>query len=325
MSKVEQTREQTDEREEILITAQVRDLLTAAVEDSYVDGDETGGSLLSHEDEAGTILVYALPPGPAPDRGPLHVRTDARYQGAALARVLRRCPGLRYAGDWHIHPMWLPELSATDRATALAILRGECRERGRVLLLLGTWQPGRGPVLLGFSGRMGAQGALAITELTLRVIGPRDDDELRRRLGTRLPDLEEALGGPEPEPVAHGGAERIRRDLEEIRQALGAQADLWAGDEGLHARLRLRARHAVVLFPPEYPHGAPLVFAGTPRLSLEPIPLPYGWSTAHRLLDPVSEALSPPLARALRRTRGPLRRMASWLRAALVTLPEELP
>lgn len=314
-----------DQPREILISEQAYDAVLDATDDGYSGDLETGGSLVCHDGDV-PLIAYALPPGPSASRGPAHVRTDADYQSAALGRVLRGCPGLSYAGDWHVHPMYLPSLSALDRATARAILLSE--RRGALVLLLGTFRPGHGPVLLGYVARLSKEQALLTEEVPLRLIDS-DGPEVHARLGQPLPELDGLLGdpetGPEPEPVTHPAAERIRRELGEVRAALGARAELYVGDEGLYARVRRGARQALVLFPPEYPLGAPRVYRGSPHVGpLLPVGLPYAWSSGHQLLDPVAAALTSPLRQALRQAAAAVRLGLHALRRSLIITPEDL-
>jgi proteasome lid subunit RPN8/RPN11 len=98
----------------IFITEQVLDEITEATRRGRQQSLEFGGSLLAHEQDGEILVAYALPTGPSAKQGPGHLQTDVNFQNIAIERVRRRCPGLHYVGDWHVHPMWMPYLSHTD-------------------------------------------------------------------------------------------------------------------------------------------------------------------------------------------------------------------
>jgi len=130
----------------------------------------------------------------------------------------------------------------------------------------------------------------------------RDSDVVVTRCGRTLPALEELLtkSSLTRSLVHHRGASRILEDLETIRHHLGAETTLWGSGDMLGAVVRRGKREAFVLLPPEYPFGAPQVFAGSlVRGPLRPIALRYGWSSLHCLTDVVEMALRPPARRTL--------------------------
>lgn len=293
---------------EVLITDDAFNALTQAVAQARMDGHrELGGSLLAHEQDGSVLIAYALPTGPKADRGTGHILTDAEFQNAAIQRVLRHQPRLRWVGDWHIHPGHLPELSSVDRRTARAILLDDGAQREHLVLLLGTASPRGAPMVVGFVARLTRHGTVSIAKAPItRVAG--DGKDVLARLGRPLPPLAALLDGAPAEDVEitlHDGdrfedvatIRLIEDDLAEIRRALDAEATLWRDDDLLTAVIRRGASEAFVVFPPEYPLGAPQVFAAaSDGDALAPIALPFGWSTLHRLADPVAEALAPPAA-----------------------------
>lgn len=141
----------------IEMTDSAFEVILAAQERARQDHHELGGSILAYERDGRVLVAYALPTGPRADRGPGHVRTDADYQNEAIRWVTLRWPALQYVGDWHVHPMWLPDLSATDRRTAREILLDDGARRDHLILLLVTAPPGGAAVVLGFVARLSAQ------------------------------------------------------------------------------------------------------------------------------------------------------------------------
>lgn len=290
---------------EIILTEDAYSTLVQAVDQARKEGHrELGGSLLAHEQDGSVLVAYALPTGPKADRGTGHVLTDADFQNETMGRVLRQHPELEYAGDWHVHTFWLPELSSVDRRTARAILLDDGARRDHLVLLLATARTGGQAVVLGFIARLTRQGTVSIAKVPIsRVAG--DAKEVVARLGRPLPPLADLLGGTSRGGLAvtaHGGdvfedavtLRLIEDDLAEIRDTLGAEATLWKDEDLLTAVIRRDAREAFVVFPPEYPLGAPQVFGGAEGGgAVEPIALRFGWSTLHRLADPVAEALAP--------------------------------
>lgn len=294
---------------DILITDEAFEEITQAVRQGQRERLEFGGSLMAHERDGKVLVAYALPTGPMAEQGPGHLRTDAGFQNTAIVRIHDRWPKLSYVGDWHVHPMWLPELSCTDRRTARAILLDDAAERDHLILLLGTAPPKGDPVVMGFIvGLDGSKGVRIDKADVRRVAG--DGDDVFAHLGCALPPIRELLASDaqkvakdadeltpdkaESHPTAarHEAAARIGDDLEEIRRELTAEATLWTAGDDLGAVVRRGAREAVIFFPPEYPLGAPQVFSGSLEHGpLEPTPLPYAWSSRHRLVDPVAEAL----------------------------------
>lgn len=281
----------------VLITQQARGEILAATGVGAQSGIELGGSIMAHEADGEILVAYALPVGPHAEQGPGHVRTDAAYQNAAIELVRRRYPALSYAGDWHVHPMWLPRLSATDERTARSILKDDGKSRDHLVLLIGT-PPRQGkPVVVGFLARLGKPSGVDVEETKLEIVED-DSAEVRGHLGHALQRLEDLLQDPAADPAAYQhDASRIEADLDEIREELGASASLRVSDDLLGAVVSLRGREAVICFPPEYPRGAPQVFSGSlARGPLTPVELRYAWSSRHRLVDVVAEALAPSFA-----------------------------
>lgn len=189
---------------EVLVTRQVVEAISAGVRDGQRDSLEYGGSLLAHESRARTLVAYALPTGPSADQSATRLRTDADYQNTAMARVLRRFPALTYVGDWHVHPMWLPQLSATDRRTAARILAEEAGHKEHLVLLLGTARPAGEVHVLGFIARPGRGAEAAVEARSVRVVddaGP----EVLAVLGQELPPLGAVLPTRASPQVAHRG------------------------------------------------------------------------------------------------------------------------
>lgn len=243
--------------------------------------------------------TYALPTGPDAAQSAAHLRTDADYQNELLNAIRRQLPNVDYVGDWHVHPMWLPALSHTDLHTAERILRDEGAHRKQILMLLGTAKNKTPPIVLAFVARLNAAGSLEVTEMPLECVA-RNSDVVVSRLGQPLPPLDDILRQDKPHevPVGHRNADRIHADLELIRSNLHAEANTWACNECLGAVVRKGKREAFVVFPPEYPIGAPQVFAGSlDHGPLRPIALRYGWSSLHCLTDLVEIALRPPARR----------------------------
>jgi hypothetical protein len=303
--------------DELLISEQAHGVIARAVSDGQAKGVELGGSLLALETDEATLIAYALPTGPGADQGWGHLRTDAAFQNRTIAAVQARWPALVYVGDWHVHPMWLPELSATDRRTARTILREEAGARDHLVLLLGTSAPGKSPVVLGFTAAEDGRG-LSVQSVPLRRVAD-DARELTSRLGGALAPIGALLRheGPEITVSEHADVGQVEAELEQIRSELDAEATLWMAGDTLGARVRRGRQEAVVLFPPEYPLGAPQVFSGSLESGpLRPIALRYGWSSLHRVSEVVAEALEhdggAPSGRGPVRPPGFLRAALAW-------------
>lgn len=287
----------------VLMSQSAFEVVERAVQDGLRDKVEAGGSLVALEQPGKTTLLYALPAGPAASTGGSHVVTDGAWQSRMIARVQRRIPGVTYVGDWHVHPFWMPYLSETDRATATSILRDGDPRRSHLVLVLGTGRPGAPPSVLGFvasdTGSWGAQ----VEQVPVKAI---DDGEAAAEAGLEtLPPLSELLREAEPaEPTfRHAAAARVESDLESIRRRFQATVQPVASPGGpLAAQIRSGTVSVSVVFPPEYPVGAPLVLRGDMHGQLSAVPLRHGWSSLHRLDDLIAEALDGPQQSATKPT-----------------------
>lgn len=288
----------------IEVTESAFEVLVAAMGDARRDNRELGGSILAHERDGSVLVAYALPTGPCADRGPGHLRTDAEFQNQAMAKVRKQCPALQYVGDWHVHPMWLPELSGTDRRTAREILLDDGTRRDHLVLLLVTAPPGGAAVVLGFVARRSQARSVAIGKVPVTRV-PDDSRRVVSVLGRPLPPLRDLLrseraatssraaGSPSMSFEDLPMLRLVEDDLADVQESLNADTSLWRDEETLAAVIRRGDREAMVLFPPEYPLGAPQVFSVPPDQGPSvPVPLRFGWSSLHCLADPVSEALA---------------------------------
>lgn len=313
----------------VLMSQSAFEVVERAVQDGLRDKVEAGGSLVALELPGKTVLLYALPAGPAASTGGSHVVTDGAWQSRMIACIQRRIQGATYVGDWHVHPFWMPYLSETDRATATSILRDGEQRRSHLVLVLGTGRPGSPPSVLGFvasdTGSWGAQ----VEQVPVMAI---DDGEAAAAAALEtLPPLSELLREIEPVAAAtfrHAAAARVESDLESIRRRFHATVQPVAPPGGpLAAQIRSGSVSVSVVFPPEYPVGAPLVLRGDVHGQLSAVPLRHGWSSLHRLDDLVAEALDGPQHTATKHapvalTRadyqvpgGPRRTLADFFRA----------
>lgn len=292
---------------EVLISTEAYAHVAAAVDQARDEGRELGGSILALETKDTVLLAFAVPMGPRADRSYGHVRTDADFQSRAIGAIGARVPAVNYVGDWHIHPMYLPTLSGTDRSTIRHILDHEQPTRDALFLLLGTAEHDGPPLVLGFRARRVGARDVSIDPLELRRVEP-DSEEVVALLGRPLPTVDDCLdeGGQARSPGSRKGhasstarapwdpltIEAVGLDAEEIASQTGARALVWRSGEDLGIRIRRGRSEAFVLIPPEYPLGAPQVFAGSmDKGPFEQLPLRYGWSSLHRLSDLVEEAL----------------------------------
>ena len=297
------------------ITQDAHDAVWLAALEGMHDQREAGGSLLAAGRGADTVVVYALPTGPAAAQSYSHLRTDADFQNAAIARVLHRVPQLAYVGDWHVHPPEARELSTTDRETARSILQDPRMGLDELVLVLGV--PGRDgtATVRMFRAKLWGQG-LWLSPVRATVV-PVDAPEVTRLLGEAPPDLDDLLAR-ESEPTLPDTADlellqRIADDLDTLRRAPDTDARIIAAGPVLGATVRRGRHHAVLVFPPEYPFGAPHVLRG--RLDhgqLVPQELRFGWSSLHRLSDVLDAALAAPRAPLGARPRGLLCVWRRW-------------
>ncbi|MCK6549655.1 Mov34/MPN/PAD-1 family protein [Myxococcota bacterium] len=283
------------------ITREAFEEISAATLRGVAEEREFGGSLVALEASGKLVVTHAVPTGARADQGPGHVRTDADYQNMMLRRILARHPELRYVGDWHVHPMHLPRLSGTDLATAREMLLDPALARRSLLLMLGTPALRTGdPLVLAFRVELGFFRAVSVESLEVRVLDA-TSPVLRAAFPTGLASLA-ALAASDPREAsakhhdlggsAPAGTARAAADVERVATQLGASASVSAGDDLLAAEFERGEHRALVVFPPEYPLGAPQVFRGSwQNGDLDPVPLLYGWSSLHSLSDVVEQAL----------------------------------
>lgn len=278
----------------LLVTTQVMREVSEATRRGRKERLELGGSLLAHDHKGEILVAYAIPTGPNADRGPGHVLTDASFQNTAIERIQRRFPRLTYAGDWHVHPIWLPKLSFTDLRTAEAILKDDGAHRERLVLLLGTAGQDGKPIVLAFLATLDAWRTVSAKQVEIHVV-EEGSNEVLQHLDEALSPLDELIDAPaiEVTTIDHLDSSHIAAELAEIQRDLGADVTLCVAGDLLAAAVVRGPKSAVVLFPPEYPLGAPQVFSGMlDQGPLIPIELRHGWSSRHHLIDPVTEALS---------------------------------
>lgn len=87
------------------------------------DGDETGGVLLGFDaTDGGPVTVSAAgDPGPGAERSPVRFRRDLDH-AQRLARDAWLLDRSLWIGDWHTHPMGLPQPSPVDLSSYRRVL-----------------------------------------------------------------------------------------------------------------------------------------------------------------------------------------------------------
>lgn len=262
----------------LLVAQSAYDVVVEGVRRGKREALELGGSLLAYEGGEHPIILFAVSTGPNAKREPTRIQTDAAHQNRILTHLSEAYSKVAYVGDWHVHPMWMPELSSLDLETAGAILRTEARHRSELILLLGTARGSEPPVVLGFVARRGWGRRVLVESVEIERIldnGP----EVTAVLGKR-PDVTET--------------DALLHEVARVRSTLGVEGQLWVADGFRAAIFNRGPQRATVLFPSEYPQGAPLVFAGSlEQKPVVPIDLLRGWSSLHDLAEPVEQALRP--------------------------------
>ena len=267
---------------------------------------EFGGSVLAMENSHHWVVTHCVPTGEDAFQGSAHIVTDHRYQNRAVEALTRKFPKIGYVGDWHIHPMYMPQLSHTDRMTAAAMLEDECRHRQAILLLLCTLRDDGQKELLAFDAKR-SRGGIATQSLQLELIEDHDRMMMDALGGAYvsvdsvLEKFEEDLDLDHPndhETPRHQHTAHIAKELEIIESKLDATTHLIAHGSLLAAEIRRNDSAALVIFPPEYPYGAPHVFSGGLHdTHASAVELKTGWSSLHELVDPVQRALHQSLTR----------------------------
>lgn len=280
---------------EISITRRAFELVLEATRVGERHSREHGGSLVALETAVDTVIAYAVPTGPGADQSAAHIVTDAAFQSGAIRRIRRRFPRMSYVGDWHVHPMPLPYLSATDLATARGMLLDPDLGRTHLILVLGTVESDGTPYAIGFHVTLNELGNPEWTRLPLRVLEDGSGDLVVRLGEAQLPPVDAFLddtGDSPPTSVTHPAADRILRELDDIERRLGVSTHtVLTTDQVLAGVISRGDREIAVLFPPEYPTGAPHILVGG-RGGEDPYryPLQFGWSSLDSLPALVEEA-----------------------------------
>lgn len=130
-----------------------------------IDGNETGGILLGH-DNAETILVtIAGSPGPDAERTPTSFKRDLAHAQALAERAYATDDSL-WIGEWHTHPRGPAVPSVTDLSTYRTLLTSPELGFERVLSVIvtpdiqGQWES---PQLQAFVVQLWAEVPEAVT------------------------------------------------------------------------------------------------------------------------------------------------------------------
>lgn len=108
---------------------------------SSADGKETGGILIGHEFERGTVITEAGPPGPDAVRRADFFQRDNCYSDRLLEVAFERERAL-WVGEWHTHLVNLDRPSSTDMKTYAAFLADETLGFDRFVAFIVTARDG---------------------------------------------------------------------------------------------------------------------------------------------------------------------------------------
>lgn len=89
-------------------------------------GVETGGVMVGYIEGSRFVITHASGPGPRGRRLRHSVRIDGAHATEFCWDLQRRSGGtVYYLGDWHVHPVGAPYLSAGDRRAAESLVKAE--------------------------------------------------------------------------------------------------------------------------------------------------------------------------------------------------------
>lgn len=101
--------------------------------------NETGGLLVGYRADNGEAVIQELVgPGPKARHSPVRFVPDHAWQCERLDEIYHESDNrFVYVGDWHTHPLGVPEMSALDRRTLRNIARHPGSGAGSPLMLIG--------------------------------------------------------------------------------------------------------------------------------------------------------------------------------------------
>ena len=262
-------------------------------------GVEAGGSLVGIQGVDTTIILYAIPTGPAASQGGAHIVTDDDYQNECIRYIYRhyakRAIKVVYLIDWHVHPMYLPSLSSTDTNSCREILKDSDHSylQGLPLILI-TFQSNRlmhVPFWITLNGHR-----LNIEDADLEIVSPRDKRITRALRGhdyvpldtlrTSKTDTRRVQPSAALPLFASITPERLKAETTEMKDLIGVTPSLKKICSGCQClEVKTEEHTLVAVLPPEFPINPPSCFVRSDGSAFEEFFPTRPWNSFFRIAD----------------------------------------
>lgn len=242
---------------------------------------ECGGSLIGFSIGAVSIILYALRTGAHAIQNPSYLATDDTYQCVVFKDICRKYPNtkfpLQYLGDHHLHPLYMPTMSALDKNTCKKILCDPIHsDLEKLSIIIATFNKNTIEYCPFFIHRKGTDD-FSFSKPELIVISEKDSIikallEKEYVYQTDLPILKKEAKSNELQHLinafyktqfyeSEAGGKRINQEIDNIKEAFDIEdvACKQTKDKNLFCEFEIGSIKLCAVFPKEFPLNAPTI------------------------------------------------------------------
>lgn len=307
-----------DKEHKIVVVNSALDVIKAECDKWKSLEVECSGSLIGRYVKNICFILYAIRTGYFARQSFGGVTTDVDYQNKVFDILSAKYPeaNLIYLGDYHLHPMYLPTLSGTDKRTCCEILSDPKHQNiPKLAVILTTYLNGRQVIYPYLASRDKAgnerRQISPITKATLDIVES-NDLSVKKLLKQEYVGIdfitnelskEIQISAAKAEEVAFLNTfhetsfyqipvvkERFMEEIDKLKNQFRISITPTYADDGIiNLEFRARGTNIHIFFPREYPLNPPTILFGSDESELSEFSSTKNWNSMSSCVDLLEE------------------------------------
>ena len=266
---------------------------------------EGGASLVGFFINGAAVILYAIRTGQNAVQDGCGLITDNNYQSIMIRAILAQYPDaladLMFLGDYHLHPMYLPKMSSTDKNTGKQILLDPDHSALEKLTIIITTFTNQGIIeYCPFYGIRQSNG-IRFERAEIQVI-EETDSIITTMLGKNYVYPENIYETRENESLYESvftshfteseyGIERLHTELAEVNKVFDVKAILKHANE-VFCELQIEDIKINVFFPREFPLNPPTIMFSQDENEMKEFKSDHSWNSLCSVADLLDELIN---------------------------------